>query len=207
MKTIIIVLCTYFLLGGIVFNHLFPPSSPDFAAFLEQNRHFGSTLEGFKQEIKKVENDWAHCRVEMAPFAPGPPEHIHETFDEIFTAEKGTASILINGEKKTLRAGETLLIPKGTPHKPFNETGEVVVLNDTSGLQATMPARFAHGLACLYPVMDQAGDVNSPKIMLQLAAQGNDFDTWVSEAPIPAQKLIRWLLGPTARLLGYGNKS
>lgn len=123
-----------------------------------------------------------------------------------FRVEKGTVSIWVNGEKKTLKAGETLLIPKGTPHKPFNETGEVVILDDTTNLHATMPACFVHGLASLYPAMDKAGDMKSPKILLQLAAQGNDFETWSSEAPIPAQKAIRWLLGPTARLMGYGNK-
>lgn len=206
MIPIVIALAIYLLLGGILFNHIFKPSRPDFSRFFEKNRRFGSRLEGLTQEVKKIENDWAHCRVEMQAFAAGPPEHIHETFDEVFTVEKGTASILVNGEKKTLKAGESLLVPKGTPHKPFNETAEIVILNDATDRQATMPARFVYGLASLYPVMDKAGILNSPEILLQMAAQGNDFDTWLSEVPIPAQKALRWLLGPTARLMGYGNK-
>lgn len=206
MISVFIALAVYFLLGGLVFNHLLKPSEPDFSAFFEKHKYFNSDMEGVTQEIKKVENDWAHCRVEMAAFAAGPPVHVHETFDEFFTVESGTASILVNGEKKTLKPGETLLIPKGTPHKPFNETGEVVVLNDTSNQQATMPARFAYGLAILYPAMDEIGGATSPKILLQLAAQGNNFDTWLSEVPIPVQKFLRWMLGPTARLLGYGHQ-
>lgn len=194
----------YFLIGGILFNHLFKPAKPNYAAFFKENKHFVSHTEGFKQEIIKVENDWVYSRVEMQAFAAGPPEHIHEYFDELFRVEKGTATILVNGEKKTLKAGESLLIPKGTPHKPFNETNEVVVLDDPITQTATLPASFAYGLITLYPEMDKIGDVKSPKNLLALAAQGNDFDTWSSDLPIPAQKAMRWLLGPTARWMGYG---
>ena len=134
-------------------------------------------MEGFSQEIKKIDNDWAYCRMEMAAFAAGPPEHIHETFDEVFRVESGAACMLVNGEKKILKAGETLLVPKGTPHKPFNETGEMVVLDDPTGQQATMPACFAHGLVSVYAAMDRIGDMDSPKMKLELAAQGNEFDT------------------------------
>jgi len=196
----------YFVLGGILFNHVFKPAKPDFAAFFKEHSHFGSHVEGFSQEIKKVENDWVYCRVEMQAFAAGPPEHIHESFDELFRVEKGTATMLVNGEKKILKAGESILIPKGTPHKPFNETNEVVILEDPTNQIASMPACFAYGLSALYPEMDKIGDVKSPKKLLALAAQGNGFDTWSSEAPIPAQKVIRWLLGPTARWMGYGKQ-
>lgn len=63
-----------------------------------------------------------------------------------------------------------------------------------------MPACFAYGLSALYPEMDKIGDAKSPKNLLVLAAQGNNFDTWSSDIPIPAQKFIRWLLGPIAGL-------
>lgn len=194
----------YFLLGGILFNHIFKPSRPDYAAFFKENSQFSSQMEGLSQEVKKVENGWAHCRMEMKAFASGPPEHVHETFDELFIVEKGTASMMVNGEKKTVKAGESILIPRGTPHKPFNETNEVVILNDLTNQYPTMPDDFAYGLLLLFPAMDKIGDARSPKNLLPLSAQGNDFDTWSSDTPIPVQKAIRWLLGPTARLLGYG---
>lgn len=204
LSVMVLFIGIYFILGGILFNHIFKASKPDYATFFEKNSRFSSSQEGFSQKIKKVKDDWAYCQVEMAAFAAGPPEHIHETFDETFYVEKGTASILINGEKKILHAGESVLIPKGTPHKPFNETDEIVVLNDPNDNQATMPAEFAYQLTVMYPAMDKIGDMNSPKNLLPLSALGNDFDSWTSTAPIPVQKAIRWLLGPTARLMGYG---
>jgi mannose-6-phosphate isomerase-like protein (cupin superfamily) len=195
-------LFVYFIVGGIVFNHIFPPNAPDYATFFAQKPVFSSREEGFTQKIKKVESGWVHLHLTMNPHAAGPPEHVHEGFDEYFTVASGTASILVNGEKKTLRAGETILIPRGTPHKPFNETDATVILNDSTDQHATIPCGFAHGLTRLYPTMDTHG-MASPKVLLQLAALGNGFDTWTPDAPRPAQKAIRWLLGPTARLMGY----
>lgn len=204
MFSILLVIAGYFIIGGILFNHLLKPSQPDMATYFNENRFFGSEVEGFSQEIKKVENDWVYCRLEMQAFAAGPPVHIHEHFDEMFQVEKGQATMIINGEKKIVKAGESILVPRGTPHKPCNETNEVVIMNDATNQIPSMPTSFAYGLTILYPAMDKIGDVKSPKNLLPLAAQGNGFDTWTSDAPIPVQKAIRWLLGPTARLLGYG---
>lgn len=193
----------YLIFGGLIFNHLFPPQTTDYQSYFNKNPAFVSKVEGFSQEVKKIENDWIYLKVSMTPRAAGPPEHIHEDFDEYFVVEQGTASILINGKKHLLKEGEQLLIPKGTPHKPFNESNETVVLNDTTNQHPTMPCVFAYHLSKLYPSMDKYG-ADSPKVLLQLAGLGNQADTWVAKAPIPAQKAFRWLLGPTARLLGYG---
>jgi mannose-6-phosphate isomerase-like protein (cupin superfamily) len=193
----------YFIVGGLIFNHLIPPQTPDYQSYFNKKSTFISKAEGFSQEVKKIENDWIHLKVSMLPRAAGPPEHIHENFDEYFVVEQGTASILINGKKHLLKAGEQLVIPKGTPHKPFNETDEIVVLNDSSNQHPTMPCQFAYNLSELYPSIDKYG-ADSPKVLIQLAGLGNQTDTWVAQVPIPAQKIIRWLLRPTSRFLGYG---
>jgi mannose-6-phosphate isomerase-like protein (cupin superfamily) len=190
----------YFIIGGIIFNHLFPSKKPNYLNYFKTKTEFSSKGEGLTNEVKKVENNLAYLKVTIKPMAEGPPEHIHNTFDEFFTVEKGTLSLKINGQIKKLKSCESIKIPKGTAHKPFNETGEIVILNDSTNSSSTMPCEFAYGLAQLYPVMDKYGE-KSPKVLLKLAALGNDFDTWAPDAPIPAQKLIRWLLGPSARLL------
>ncbi|AEE53524.1 cupin domain-containing protein [Haliscomenobacter hydrossis] len=204
MLFILILLISYVLVTGILFNHLFKPIPSDFSSYFHPNQKFVSQVEGLVLEVKKIENDWAYCRSEMQAFAAGPPVHIHEHFDEAFTVEKGTASFLVNGEKITLQAGETIVIPKGVPHKPFNETAEVVIFNDVRNQHPSMTASFAYGLSNIYSAMDKIGNPRSILNLFALAAQGNGFDTWASNAPLVPQKALRWILGPTARLLGYG---
>jgi quercetin dioxygenase-like cupin family protein len=203
-KTIIYILgflILYLVGGGILFNHVFPPKPIDYAAYFEKHQQFASKEEGMQLSIKKLDEKKVYLKVSLEPYAAGPPEHIHQDFDEFFAVEKGTLSLRINGQKRILKAGDSILIPKGTPHKPFNETDEMVILNDSSEFHPTMPSHFAYGLSQLYPVMDQHG-TKSPKVLLKLASLGLKFDTWVADVPLFPQKVIRWLVGPTTRLFG-----
>lgn len=203
-KTIIYILgflVLYLVGGGILFNHVFPPKLIDYAAYFKKHQQFASKVEGMQLSIKKLDKENVFLKVSLEPFAAGPPEHIHQNFDEFFVVEKGTLSLLINGQKRTLKTGESILIPKGTPHKPFNETDQMVILNDSSNIHPTMPSHFAYGLSQLYPVMDQHG-TKSPKVLLKLASLGLKVDTWVADVPLFPQKVIRWVVGPTARLFG-----
>jgi mannose-6-phosphate isomerase-like protein (cupin superfamily) len=195
-------LLIYFILGGIIFNHIIPSKC---SYELKEGMIIESKEEGFIQKIIKIEQQNIFIQLTMQPMAAGPPMHIHETFDEYFVVKSGIAGIIVNGKKQYLKAGESILINKGTPHKIFNETQETVVIEDAEFSKPTMSYDFACGLTQLYPAMDKISDINSPKVLLQLAAQGNQFDTWLADVPLPAQKTIRWLLGPTARMLGYGN--
>lgn len=204
LKKILIFLAIYFIGGGIIFNHILPPKADLSEAYFNKNPTFSSKVEGFAIKVNKVENDKCHLQLILNPHAEGPPLHIHQSFDEVFKVAKGNLSIILNGEKKVLREKEQIVIPRGTPHKPFNETNANVIVMDSLQQNATMPTHFAFGLSQFYPVLDKIGDVNSPKNLLQISAQGNGFDTWLPDAPLAAQKLIRWLLGPTARLMGYG---
>ena len=46
----------------------------------------------------------------------GPPVHIHPHQDEWFYVVEGEVLIQVAGERKTLRAGESVLGPRGVPH-------------------------------------------------------------------------------------------
>ncbi len=202
-KTIIYILgflVLYLVGGGILFNHVFLPKPIDYSAYFEKHQQFASKEEGMQLSVKKLEKEKVFLEVLLEPYAAGPPEHIHQEFDEFFAVEKGTLSLLINGQKRTLMAGESILIPKGTPHKPFNETDQMVILNDSTDAHPTMPSHFAYSLSQLYPVMDQHG-AKSPKVFLKLASLGFKCDTWVQNPPIFVQKTIRWLLSPSARII------
>jgi mannose-6-phosphate isomerase-like protein (cupin superfamily) len=158
-----------------------------------------SKVEGFRQRILEIADGKALVALKIDAHAEGPPKHFHATFDETFTVKSGKLSVLIHNEKKVLSAGETVLIPKGTPHKLFNECDLEVELEP-----GYMPVLFLAHLSQLYTTMDELGTMKSPKIMFRLAASGNNFDTWIADGPpIGVQKAMRVLLAPWARLLGY----
>ena len=56
--------------------------------------------------------------------APGTPEMVHSLQDESFKMLSGSLDFRIGGQERRLKAGESLLIPKGTPHNWWNESDE-----------------------------------------------------------------------------------
>ena len=196
---------TIYLLVGIAVNAAFPATMPDLAGYFKPGDRLVSRLEGFDQTVLAVDGEWLHTRLEVAPLAGGPPEHFHEHFTENFTVKSGTLSILVDGEKKTLNAGESITIPPMTRHKPFNETNETVIVESDD--PKTIPVKFAYILSQLYGFMDTYPDGPSvPTMMMQFSTYGNEADAWLTDGPpLGVQKATRVLLAPTARLMGYSN--
>ena len=200
-----VIITAYFVIGIVFHHYLFPPQKPDYASYFKTGDEFSSNWEGFEQTVISQKDGWLNTKVVMRPKSAGPPVHIHENFDEVFTVKTGTMSVLINGEKKIVRAGESVRIPKGTPHKPFNESDLPVVVEDENG--KSFPLEFGYHLSQIYPYIDSLdGNPSDLQMIMQLSVYGERFDSWIANGPpIGVQKAMRFLLAPTARLLGYKN--
>lgn len=194
---------SYVVAGIAVSELVFPAAKPDVSQYFDPGDHLVSRFEGFDQTVLSVNDGWLHSRLEVAPHAPGPPEHFHEAFSETFTVKSGTLSILVNGEKRTLKAGETITIPPMTRHKPFNETDETVIVESND--PKTLPVEFGYHLSQLYGFMDRfPNGPSTPQIMIQLSVYGSDADSYIADGPpLGVQKAMRVVMAPTARLLGY----
>lgn len=192
----------YLIIGLIIHHWVIPTKTPDYIDYFKIGKSFHSTLEGLTQTVVKVDNGNLITDIEIKPMSAGPVTHIHEKFDEKFTVKSGTLSMQYGSEIKKLTAGQTIVIPKNTPHKPFNETDSLVVVT------SEMPLDFAYCLSQIYPFWDE-NDANTkpPKILFQLAVFGDKFDSYPTENAPPkfVLKTLKFLLAPTARLIGYKN--
>lgn len=56
------------------------------------------------------------------------PPHFHRYMDEHFAVTKGEVTFMVNGETILKREGETLLVPKMTPHSIKNNSGDSIGL-------------------------------------------------------------------------------
>lgn len=195
-----------YLIFGIVVNTYVLPAEPiRYENYFRPGDKLYSRFEGFEQTVLDVNRDFMRTRLEVEPHAAGPPEHFHEGFSEVFTVKSGTLSVLVNGEKKTLKAGESLVVPPMTRHKPFNETDEKVVVESND--PRLIPTKFGYVLSQLYGFMDQYENGPSTRQMvMQLSVFGEDADSYLADGPsLGVQKSMRVILAPTARLLGYRN--
>jgi quercetin dioxygenase-like cupin family protein len=58
----------------------------------------------------------------------GPPVHVHPTAEESYEVIEGALDVCVDGEWRTVRAGETAIAPAGAPHTLRNATTEQVRL-------------------------------------------------------------------------------
>jgi mannose-6-phosphate isomerase-like protein (cupin superfamily) len=54
------------------------------------------------------------------PSGTEPPYHLHPAQDEHFDVLEGELTVRVAGEQRTLRAGDTLDVPRETPHAVWN---------------------------------------------------------------------------------------
>jgi len=192
----------YLVIGLIIHYWILPTKTPDYNDYFKIGQSFQSKLEGLTQTVVMVGNGNLTADIEIQPRSNGPVTHTHEKFDETFTVKSGTLSMQYGSDSRKITAGQTIVIPKNTPHRPFNETDSVVVVT------SEMPLDFAYCLSQIYPFWDE-NEANSkpPKILFQLAVFGDKFDSYptVDAPPKPVLKTLKFLLAPTARLIGYKN--
>jgi mannose-6-phosphate isomerase-like protein (cupin superfamily) len=62
----------------------------------------------------------------IGPEMPGPPVHVHPTAEESYEVIEGALEISVDGQWRTLRAGESATSPAGVPHTLRNATKEPV---------------------------------------------------------------------------------
>jgi mannose-6-phosphate isomerase-like protein (cupin superfamily) len=87
-----------------------------------QNRHTGERLS--LRRVKKGDEVWLELKGSLPPHREGPPMHIHFAEDEEGRITAGTVSLVVDGQRKAVRAGEFTAIPRGLPHRWWNEGDE-----------------------------------------------------------------------------------
>jgi hypothetical protein len=199
---LIALLVAYLVLGNLWHRVLSPFPAPDPSTFPVVGDRFESVRERVVQEIVDIRDGWVVLRATLAPHAGGPPLHTHKGFHENVMPVEGVLHVELADRKVvTLQPGESLHIPAGMVHRPFNPTDTPVVLG---GDEPAMPLSFAASLVQLYRVIDERG--GSPlAMMLQMSVIDKIADTEFAGPPRWAQQMLGFVLAPAARLLGYRN--
>jgi quercetin dioxygenase-like cupin family protein len=133
--------------------------------------------------------------------ATAPPPHLHPSQDEHFTIHAGELTVELAGGTRTLRAGDTLDVPRGTPHRMWN--------SGTTTARATWQTRPALGTADFWREMDAArhtrptgkGGVLTPVAAAPILRRHRaEFQLAL---PAPLERTALAVLGAAARVKGY----
>jgi quercetin dioxygenase-like cupin family protein len=87
-------------------------------------RHIGVVGDTYTILLAGEDTAGRFCLIDMhVPPGGGPPPHRHD-FEETFTLLDGELEVIFRGEKKVVRAGETIHIPANAPHQFRNASAQ-----------------------------------------------------------------------------------
>ncbi len=131
-------------------------------------------------------------------------EHVHPTQEETFTGVSGAFLVEIDGKRRTIGPGDTLVIPAGTPHGFRDAPG------DAQLLVTVRPALHLDDYFRALLGLSRDGKVSMPvdgfpHPLLQVALVMKRYAPEVAAPGIPVwlQRALWRLLAPLARLRGY----
>lgn len=128
--------------------------------------------------------------------------HWHPLIEEAFTVLRGRVAMRLGDQTVIAPLNERIVIPAGMIHDWWNAGVEEAYII----VEVRPGERFLEMIANLFGLA-QDGKTNAKGVPnpLQLLLFGKEFEDVVvfTQPPRPLFRLMVWLLGPVARLLGY----
>jgi len=134
-------------------------------------------------------------------------EHIHYYQDEIFHVKKGQLRILIDGKETIASVGETVIVPRGKSHIPYNNTDEVLecVVDYTPMLDYPVFFQFFIGLQ-IDKDYDTTGKVSIPKMSYFIFKTKLKALARPTSIPAPFFKMAVLFFGVAGSLAGWNKQ-
>jgi len=152
----------------------------------------------FTKTARETGGELFELEVFVRAGAPGTPEMVHPLQDESFRILSGSLDFRIGGKERRLGAGESVVIPKGTPHNWWNESSE-----EAHALVELRPALRSEELfANIYGLCSDNGSLPN---LLQMAVLVDEHwdEGHLTRPPLLVQKMMFKALAPVGRRLGY----
>ncbi len=129
------------------------------------------------------------------------PKHFHVLQDETFEVISGQLTILLDGQTKTLSAGEKITFPRNIPHNHYNNENTAVTY-----LHSVTPALdFDYLIENLVGLAADGKSKNGKYGLVQelVTLKYLDSKSYLADIPIGLQKVLMNTIAPIGRLFGY----
>src|SRR5207248_11429327 len=91
---------------------------------IELGRMYARPTSGVALQVLQNDPSGYEMEITLPPGIGRPEPHRHLDFEQEFTVVEGTADVIVDGETRSLVAGEKALIPRGAPHFDAFATGD-----------------------------------------------------------------------------------
>ncbi|HMC84181.1 MAG TPA: cupin domain-containing protein [Chitinophagaceae bacterium] len=130
------------------------------------------------------------------------PEHVHPLQESSFEVISGNMSFQVNGKIHIIGPGESIVIPKGTPHFFWNESG-----TEVHSLQCFRPALHIAGFFRTFFTLAKENKLNEKGLpnlfLISIISLKHQNEIRLVKPPWALQKMLFTFLAPIGRALGY----
>ena len=160
---------------------------------------------GDSYEFLETANDTGGQRVVMKATITSKgqlvPKHFHVFQDETLEVISGQLTIFLDGQTKTLLAGEKTTLPKNIPHNHYNNNNTAVAYIHT----VTPALDFDFLIENLIGLAADSKNKNGKHGLVQelVWLKYLDSKSYLADIPIPVQKILMNIIAPIGRLFGY----
>jgi len=132
----------------------------------------------------------------VSPKGNVPVRHIHPAQSETVEVISGIFKVECNGDIKYLKPGEKFTIDKGKPHQWWNESDS----EEVHIIFTIEPSnKFEEMQNQIFGICNKKGKLS----FLQIMVMAKEYDMIIAGPPVFVQKIMRAVLSPIGRLLGY----
>jgi quercetin dioxygenase-like cupin family protein len=160
----------------------------DFRPSMRQTMAITETSAQTGGKVSRVE-------IELEAGETGPPAHVHPQQREIYKVEAGELTVSLEGDRHTVRAGESIEIQPGRVHTFANTSSEIVRFRADH-----LPALGFEEYIRLVHHTVQGKRVRFPTILRILRLESSYGDTIV---PPPGRRMVSKVLSGLGKLAGY----
>jgi quercetin dioxygenase-like cupin family protein len=132
----------------------------------------------------------------VSPKGNMPVRHIHPTQSEKVEVISGVLKLESDGVTKYLKSGENFTIGKGKPHQWWNES-------DSQEVHAIFTIEPANKFEVMQEQIFGICNAKGKLSFLQIMVMAKEYEMVIAGPPILIQKIMRAILSPIGRLLGY----
>ena len=197
--------CLVYFGGGALLHRVILPEPPPSAwpapqtGEVIENRFAGERVT-ITRSRADTDGQSLQLHLTLSPQGSVPAAHVHAALDERFTVLSGQLMMRLGREDHLLQPGESLFVPRGTPHQPHNPFDAPAAVQ----VDISPPGAMDACLAQLHGYLS-AGDRPRRAVptFLRMVALSQPCDIYLAGPPIFVQRVGTFMLAPTARLLGH----
>lgn len=171
----------------------------------EKGQILNNPANGDSYEFLEIARDTNGAQVTMKAIIKSKgqlvPKHFHVFQDETFEVISGQLKVWVDGQTRTISAGEKVLLPKNVPHNHYNDedTPVTYIHSVTPALDFELLIENLVGLAA-----DGKSKNGKYGLVQELVSlKYLDSKSYLADIPVGVQKILMNIIAPIGRIFGY----